>query len=204
MTPPATVILILLACLFLLWRSNDATNNALGRAQTLEAAIPGLTAQRDSSRAATDSLAAVVARQAAVYSADSLRWAEERASSRALTARADATRRALTASLAEHMANDTTGLALLDSLTAQHSVVVTAMAGEILTLEEERSSLWGQRETLGQEIAALRATDARNRGIISQWEQVSAEQDTYISSQRRAKWFERAGAVAVVAVLLLR
>ena len=200
----AGLMVLLVLSLVLLWVSNSRKSAALERVETLESALPTLVAQRDSSSAVADSLGALTAIQAAAYSADSLAWAEDRARLRGVTDRAERRNSELSRSLAEHMATDTTGLALLDSLQAQHRIVITSLSAEIVTLQEERASLWEQRETLAEQVVALENSAAMDQAIIAQWEAINEAKDDHIRGQRRRKWGERALALATLAVLVAR
>jgi hypothetical protein len=161
-------------------------------------------------RPLADALQTENAARAVAYTADSARWAGERAEARAreaaaidrarlATIRASAVATDLTARL------DSTETALfaayqaeVDSVVAGKDAVIASLGGRVSTLEDERTALLGVVGGLRSEVEVLGA-------IGTQLEAATEALHAALRAQGRRAWYERgAVAAAAVGVLLLR
>lgn len=195
-------MVVVTMAMMLLSRSSQAL--ATVQLNTARDSIATLIPRLNNSQQRNAELEQEVALQAEQYSADSLSWATERDALRAVADEADITRRRLEDDLGEHMAGDTVGLAMLDSLSAQHGLVVSALSEEIRTLQEERAALWQQRNLLNLRVASLETELFTARDLFAQSEIVASSLESQLSAERGKKWGMATGAAALLVIMLIR
>ena len=162
--------LLLALSLTLTWCEGSAKDDALERAETLEAALPALTRQRDSAQAVATNLA----RQAAL--SDSVAEAV-RDSADAIVRGAQSGFRGAVDTL-RVLVTDTTALRMIDRMEADHAAALEAERSKT-EAERQRAELW-------------RASSLARDSVIAQWERRDELRDgiesalrEHISGERR-------------------
>lgn len=173
------------------------------RAEIAEAEADSSTARADALRDVADSLAEAYSEMAETYAADSARWQDRDRENRAQIA--SLTRRASTLADSLRSTLDDAGRALLAEYEAQTDSVLALKDERIADLESEVTSLWTQRETLGEAVATLEAENDELRDANESLRDARASLESALSSQKRKHWAERGIVLAgVVGLALLR
>lgn len=166
--------------------------------------ISKLIIELDELSTVADSLSSYTASVQERYTADSLRWQREREELRLDVDAADRERRSLSAALEQYMAGDSAGLALLDSLNAQHAIVVAGLVEENNTLQQERAVLLESRALLLQGLNLAKEQLAVSVAAMEQQGELNLAIAAELQKEKRKARVATAAAAVVASLVLLR
>jgi len=192
-----TVAFGLLLALVAMWKSGEA---AVERADALASAIPALLDARDSLKAVTDSTTAVADSVRAAHSADSARWATERATARQRLA--DAQRTAHTVALDLTARLDSAEAALFVAYEASRDSVDAVNSQVIASLEDETASLYLRVGSLEDALAATMNELGAERAVSMQYAIVNEALRGALRRQARTSTFYKLGTLAGVVYVI--
>lgn len=166
--------------------------------------ISKLIVELDELSTVADSLSSYTASVQERYTADSLRWQREREELRLDVDAADRERRSLSVALEQYMAGDSAGLALLDSLNAQHAIVVAGLVEENNTLQQERAVLLESRALLLQGLNLAKEQLAVSVAAMEQQGELNLAIAAELQKEKRKARVATAAAAVVASLVLLR
>lgn len=166
--------------------------------------ISKLIIELDDLSTVADSLSNYTASVQERYTADSLRWQREREELRLDVDAADRERRSLSVALEQYMAGDSAGLALLDSLNAQHAIVVAGLVEENNTLQQERAALLESRALLLQGLNLAKEQLTISVAAMEQQGELNLAIAAELQKEKRRARVATAAAAVVASFVLLR
>jgi hypothetical protein len=166
--------------------------------------ISKLIIELDDLSTVADSLSNYTASVQERYTADSLRWQREREELRLDVDAADRERRSLSVALEQYMAGDSAGLALLDSLNAQHAIVVAGLVEENSTLQQERAALLESRALLLQGLNLAKEQLTISVAAMEQQGELNLAIAAELQKEKRRARVATAAAAVVASFVLLR